>query len=284
MKSVIITGSSSGFGMLSAILLAKQNYHVIATMRNVHKQTALTQLAEKHNVLENITVWPLDVTSDASIVQFKQRLENLEQIDILINNAGYAEGGFCEDLSMDQYKRQFETNVFGLIAVTKAVLPLMRKRQKGKIINISSISGQMGFPGLSAYVTSKHAIEGFSECLRLEVKPFGIDVILIEPGSYQTNIWSNVDSILEYADQAKSPYRKYIEKIGDEIQKEKKTFGDPYEVASFITTLCGKDNITKLRFPIGKGVKSTLLFNKLLPWQWWERLFFKKLGIDFPKK
>jgi len=280
MKNVIITGSSSGFGMLTAIQLAKENFHVYATMRNVHKKNELLRLAEKHHVTENITVWPLDVTSNQSINHFKERLLQLNHIDILINNAGYAVGGFCEDLSIEKYREQFETNVFGLIGVTQAVLPLMRKKKNGKIINISSISGQMGFPGLSPYVSSKHAIEGFSESLRLELKPYGIDVVLVEPGSYQTNIWSNVDSILDYVNEIKSPYETYIKKIENEIQKEQKAFGDPLEVALLITALCKKNQIPKLRYPIGKGVRANLFIKKLLSWKQWERLVFKKLGIE----
>ena len=117
-------------------------------------------------------------------------MEDFGKVDVLINNAGYAGAGFVEEVSMEEYRKQFETNVFGVLAVTKAFLPLMRKQGQGCIINISSISGKVAFPGLSPYIASKHAIEGWSESLRLEMQPFGVKVVLIEPGSYKTNIWS----------------------------------------------------------------------------------------------
>ncbi len=183
MKTAIVTGSSSGFGELIAIELARSGFKVIATMRNLNKKEHLLKLAAAENVIDKITVFPLDVTMQESVEKFKGFVQSLVSVDVLVNNAGYAQGGFSEELTVDEYRSQFETNFFGVIAVTQAVLPVMRRQGSGKIINMSSISGRFGFPGLSPYVSSKHALEGYSESLRLELKPFGIDVILIEPGS-----------------------------------------------------------------------------------------------------
>lgn len=275
-KTVFITGASSGFGLLTAIELAKANFHVYASMRNLDKKDNLLKQAHEANVKDRITILPLDVTSPADLATLKEWLKSVDGIDILINNAGFAEGGFVEELTVEQFEQQWSTNVFGLIAVTKLVIPYMRKRQSGKIINMSSISGRVGFPALSPYVTSKYAVEGFSESLRLELKPFGIDVALIEPGSYDTSIWDVVDTIAEKS-PADSPYRFYLQQLLNQLKNEEKTFGDPKDVASLIVTLCQKRALHKLRYPIGRGVKAALILKTILPWRVWEKIVFSKL-------
>lgn len=148
-KIVIITGASSGFGLLTALELAKKDYFVIATMRNLNKQTELLSQAAALHLQQNIKIHQLDVTDQKSIHAFQLFLKELNQVNILVNNAGYASGGFIEEIPVKEYRRQFETNVFGAISITQIVLPYMRKQKSGKIINVSSISGQVGFPGLS---------------------------------------------------------------------------------------------------------------------------------------
>jgi len=203
---VLVTGSSSGFGMLSVIELAKNGFYVIATLREMNRDGDLRKLIEKHRLNDSIMLHNLDVTSSESIEGIKKLISKMGRIDILINNAGYAGAGFAEEVPLDEYRKQFETNLFGVIAVTQAVLPMMRKQRRGKIINMSSISGLTAFPGLSPYVSSKYALEGFSESLRLEVKPFGIDVVLIEPGSYQTKIWRKGKKLAKQTVGEDSPY------------------------------------------------------------------------------
>lgn len=273
-RFAIVTGSSSGFGLLSAVELACSGYDVIATMRNPKKSSALMELAQKKQVEKKIHVHPLDVTSKESISQFEFFLRELPSIDVLVNNAGYACGGFSEELSLDDYRAQFETNLFGVIAVTQAVLPFMRTKQKGRIINISSISGRIGFPGLSAYASSKYAVEGYSESLRLEVKPFGIDVTLVEPGSYQTNIWSSVDKM-----EAKetSPYHSYMKSLLKIIHTGKEQHGNPADVAKLIARIATQPKTPRLRYPIGKSVKATILLKELLPWKYVESIIMKKV-------
>lgn len=272
-KTAIVTGASSGFGLLISIELAKLDFQVIACMRNLEKSPALLQKAMGFNYEKNIEVFQLDVTSEDSLNKLRMKLQRLDSVDILVNNAGYAHGGFCEEITVQDYRSQFETNVFGLISVTQAVLPYMRKNKFGRIINMSSISGQFGFPGLSAYTSSKHAIEGFSESLRLEVKPFGIDVTLIEPGSYRTNIWSSIDST---EINETSPYHKFMTGILNEINGSKDKHGDPLDVAKLVAKIATQKKSPKLRYPIGKGVIQTLLLKKLVPWEKIENVVLKK--------
>jgi NAD(P)-dependent dehydrogenase (short-subunit alcohol dehydrogenase family) len=193
---------------------------------------------------------------------------------VLVNNAGVAIGGFSEELSLEDYRRQFETNFFGVIAMTNAVLPIMRAKKQGRIINMSSISGRIGFPGLSAYSASKHALEGYSESLRLEVRPFGIDVSLIEPGSYQTNIWTSVDQL---ENNQNSPYTFYMESLLKEINNGKADYGDPSDVAKLTAQIACTTGTPDLRYPIGKGVKTNLFLKKTLPWKLLESAILKRL-------
>ncbi|PGC32526.1 short-chain dehydrogenase [Bacillus pseudomycoides] len=278
-KIAIITGASSGFGLLTTIEIAKKDYFVIATMRNLNKQMELLSQATALHLQENIKIHQLDVTDQKSIHKFQSFLKELNRIDLLVNNAGYASGGFVEEIPVEEYRKQFETNVFGAISITQIVLPYMRKQKSGKIINVSSISGQVGFPGLSPYVSSKYALEGWSESLRLEVKPFGIDVSLVEPGSYNTNIWEVGKELAENYSEATSPYKEYMDKIQNHINNGSDTFGNPIDVAQKIVAIAEAKNAT-LRYPIGKGVKLMIVAKKILPWRVWEFLVlrsFKKM-------
>lgn len=248
-------------------------------MRNLEKQVNLLSQATQFNLLQNIKIQQLDVTDQNSIHNFQLFLKNINRVDLLINNAGYANGGFVEEIPVEEYRKQFETNLFGAISITQLVLPYMREQKSGKIINISSISGQVGFPGLSPYVSSKYALEGWSESLRLEVKSFGIDVALIEPGSYNTNIWEVGKQLAENQSETTSPYKEYIGKIQKHINSGSDTFGNPIDVANKIVEIA-ESKRTNLRYPIGKGVKFMIFAKKILPWRLWEYLVlrsFKKM-------
>lgn len=275
--TAVITGASSGFGMLASLELAKRGFHVIATMRNPAKALPLQKQAEALGIQGKIEIFQLDVTDEASIQLLERRLNEMDRVDVLINNAGYAAGGFVEEVSLDAYRQQFETNVFGAIAVTKAVLPIMRKQRSGTIINMSSISGRMGFPGLSPYAASKHALEGWSESLRLEVQPFGIHVVLVEPGSYKTNIWITGKQIAKASLDSSSPYHTYMTKIEAYLNREQDTYGDPSEVAKKLADIAEQQN-PSFRHPIGKGVKLSLALKSLLSWERWEQLILKRLN------
>jgi NAD(P)-dependent dehydrogenase (short-subunit alcohol dehydrogenase family) len=276
MKTAIVTGCSSGFGELIAIELAKTGYNVIATMRNLKKQNTLLKLAAAESVTDKITVFPLDVTQQQSIEELKVFVESLVSVDLLVNNAGYAQGGFCEELSVEEYRNQFETNFFGVIAVTQAILPFMRKQRSGKIINMSSISGRFGFPGLSAYVASKHALEGYSESLRLELKPFRIEIVLIEPGSYRTNIWKSIENV---SMPNESPYELLKDSIMKNLTAGQDSYGDPLDVARLAAMIASNESQPNLRYPIGKGVRTMIQLKNYLPWKTIERIVLKKLKL-----
>ncbi|MEC1291664.1 oxidoreductase [Bacillus mojavensis] len=275
-KIAIVTGASSGFGLLTAVKLA-QSFFVIATARQPEKAEQLRGLAAKHHVADSIHITDLDVTDEHSIEAFGKTISAYAPIDVLVNNAGTAYGGFIEDVPMEHFRKQFETNVFGLINVTKTVLPYIRKHSGAKIINVSSISGLTGFPALSPYASSKYALEGFSESLRLELLPFGIETALIEPGSYKTSIWSTSLSNHMTVPADDSAYHQYYKKILSYVEKNAVESGDPQEVADLIYQLAMKQRLKKLRYPIGKGVKLTLLFRALFPWSAWESILKKKL-------
>ncbi|MDP5274295.1 SDR family oxidoreductase [Chengkuizengella axinellae] len=274
-KQAIVTGASSGFGLLTVLELAKSGYHVIATMRNLEKAEVLQNELIKHHLRDKVDFLQLDVTSQEDIVQFQNKLEHYRHIQLLVNNAGFAQGGFAEDVTIEQYRAQFETNVLGVISISQAVIPFMKKQKSGRIINLSSVSGLIGFPALSAYVASKHAIEGFCESLRLELKPFGIDVILIEPGSYATNIWSSsltdAETLLH-----NSSYKPFMEKIQTRLTNEEKNLGNPTDVAKLITFAANTPH-PKLRYAVGKGVKLNHFVKSILPWRLWEKIVLKTL-------
>ncbi|MEO2078390.1 MAG: oxidoreductase [Bacillus sp. (in: firmicutes)] len=272
----IVTGASSGFGLLTTLELAKAGFQVIATMRNKEKADELLKEAQRLTLLSNLIIHELDVTSEASVEQLAAMIKSIGRVDVLVNNAGYAGAGFVEEITMEEYRKQFDTNFFGVIAVSKTVIPFMRRQRKGKIINVSSISGKIAFPGLSPYVASKHALEGWSESLRLELSPFGIAVTLIEPGSYKTSIWTTGKQVTTLSLQTNSPYFNYMKSIEDYISSGEGQFGNPKDVAEKIASIA-LDERPNLRYPIGKGVRTTLMLRKFIPWKLWEKLFIKKL-------
>jgi NAD(P)-dependent dehydrogenase (short-subunit alcohol dehydrogenase family) len=186
----VVTGSSSGIGYETSLLMARNGFFTYATMRSTDKSNKIIDLKRNERLL--LEVLKLDVTDDKSVKEAIERIVNEQgKIDVLVNNAGYALLGPLEDLSIQEVKEQFETNVFGVIRVTKEILPIMRRQLHGTIVNISSIAGRIGFPLTSAYVSSKFALEGLSESIAYEVEQFGIKVILIEPGVIKTNFDKN---------------------------------------------------------------------------------------------
>ena len=190
-KVAVVTGSSSGIGFETSLLLARKGFYTYATMRNLNKSLKIKEIAEKENL--HLKVLKLDVTDDKSVKDaIRQITDESSRIDVLVNNAGYGVMGAVEDLSLDEFKSQFETNFFGVIRVTKEVIPIMRNQENGNIINVSSVGGKIGLPLNSAYISSKFALEGLSESMRFELEQFGIDVILIEPGVVKTNFFENV--------------------------------------------------------------------------------------------
>ena len=190
-KVAVVTGASSGIGFETALALAKEGYYTYATMRDTKKSDKIKELGQKDNL--KIDVLELDVDDEGSVkTAMKKILDEKQRVDVIVNNAGWGLWGCVEDVSVDEFKAQFETNFFSIIRLIQEVGPAMRKQGSGKIINISSVAGRIGFPASPAYISSKFALEGLSESLRLEMSPFGIDVIIIEPGVIKTNFLNPV--------------------------------------------------------------------------------------------
>jgi NAD(P)-dependent dehydrogenase (short-subunit alcohol dehydrogenase family) len=228
-KSVLITGATDGLGKALALLLTERGYRVFAAGRSPEKLAQLDSIArEKNLVLESIA---LDVCSDASVQSAVQSvLGKTGAIDVLVNNAGVNYTAAVEDLSMEDWRAQFETNVFGVLRVTRAVLPRMRERRSGRILMMSSLSGLMTPPTQGAYSSSKHALEGLSNALRMELYPFGIDVVLIEPGYIITGIQKTAAELskpyLEKGGPYAPLYAKFFTSVNDMRTKSKYTPGD----------------------------------------------------------
>jgi NAD(P)-dependent dehydrogenase (short-subunit alcohol dehydrogenase family) len=207
-KISIVTGSSSGIGFETALALARDGYYTYATMRDVKKGTKINEIAKKENL--NLEVIELDVDRNETVQSaINKIMKEKNRIDVLVNNAGYALFGCLEDLSMDDLKAQFETNFFGLIRTTQAVIPIMRKQRSGTIVNISSVAGRIGFPVSPAYISSKFALEGLSESMRYELSPFGINTIIIEPGVIKTNFMSSIKK----STKPDSAYKEITDKV-----------------------------------------------------------------------
>ncbi len=211
MKNIIITGSSNGFGLKAAKDFADKGYQVFATMRNPSGKNANAK-AELESHSTQIKVIDLDVTNDASVKEAMSTiLAEAGNIDVLINNAGIMYLGITEAFSIEQAKFQMETNYFGAIRVMQAVLPSMRKAGSGLIINTSSLVGRISIPFFGTYTATKHALEGYSQALRYEVSPFGVDIVLVEPGPFGTGLLAsgqapaNSEVLATYGDLAGIP-------------------------------------------------------------------------------
>lgn len=267
-RIALVTGTSSGFGLLTAVKLARLGYRVIATMRDTGKRGTLMDAAARDGVAPLVEVMRLDVTDSESIEGVvSDVLERYGTIDVLVNNAGFALGGFIEELTMDDWRMQMETNFFGLVAVTKAVLPAMRSRRSGTIVNIGSVSGRIGFPGYAPYAASKFAVEGFSESLRHEMAPMGVKVVIVEPGAYRTPIWSK--GLAHIRTSADSPYGKRLQAVLKHSERAAAAAPDPQEVADLVGRLVLSSS-PRLRYALGKGSRLTLWGKALLPWKWFE--------------
>ncbi len=249
-KVAVVTGSSSGIGLETSLLLARNGFYTYVTMRNLDKSKTITDLKQKEKL--SLEVLKLDVTTDESVKEAIHKITNEQgRIDVLVNNAGYALVGPFEELSIEEFKEQFETNVFGVIRVTQSVLPIMRRQKCGTIVNISSIAGKIGFPLTSAYVSSKFALEGLCESMACEVEQFGIKVILIEPGVIKTNFDNNLKIGKRVSIVPNSSYAEMTQKRISGFKPRFETGSPPIEVATVILKAITSENLSELRYMVG---------------------------------
>ncbi len=211
----VVTGSSTGIGFETSLLLARNGFYTYATMRDTFKSDKIEKIAYKENL--PLEVLSMDVDNDDSVRNAIQKIiDKKKKIDILVNNAGYGLFGALENISIEEIKKQFETNLFGAIRAIKEVLPTMRGQKNGILINVTSIAGIVGVPAECIYVSTKFALEGLSESISYELQPYGIKVILIEPGVINTNFVPNIKFPNQIDDKLQKPLLK------DEKKEESK--------------------------------------------------------------
>lgn len=258
-KVALVTGSSSGIGFETSLALAREGYHTYASMRDTKKGAKIQEIAKKENL--PITVIPLDVDKPVSIKDaINQIMAESKRIDVLVNNAGYGVFGCLEDLTIDELKAQFDTNFFSVVRLIQEVAPIMRNQKAGAIVNISSVAGKIGFPGSPAYISSKFALEGLSECLRYELSPFGINTIIIEPGVIKTNFFDS----MKMPKNAKpdSPYKDITNKVVAGIKMMAEMGTPPNEVAEVIIKALKEKNPLP-RYPVGNDASMFLEAKKM---------------------
>jgi NAD(P)-dependent dehydrogenase (short-subunit alcohol dehydrogenase family) len=273
MKTVLLTGASSGIGLETALYFYEQQWNVIATMRNPGKRRTLLHERGLPDLVH------LDVMDDSSIRSAIQyTIDKYQGIDVLVNNAGYAVYGPFEGTTQAQVMRQFNTNVFGLMQVTRQLLPLFRKQKGGVLVNVASMGGRIGFPLYTLYNSTKWAVEGFSEALQYELKPLNIKVKLIEPGVIKTDFY---DRSMDAVDNS-----EWMGVYGGILKRGQRRTGpaavrhgtSPRVVARGIFR-AATDPSRRLRYPVGTDARQVALLRWLLP----ERLFywvFEKLLLD----
>jgi NAD(P)-dependent dehydrogenase (short-subunit alcohol dehydrogenase family) len=257
----VITGSSSGIGLATSLALARNGYLTYATLRNLAKRDSIQSIAEKQHL--PIRTVQLDVTDENSVKNAIQSiLSESGRIDLLVNNAGYGLTGAFEDIGIDEIKALYETNLFGVIRVTQAVLPTMRKQGSGRIINISSGAGRIGYPGGSAYVSSKFALEGLSESMAYEIEQFGIRTVLVEPGFVSTNFGENI-VIAKKAQDPNSPYSQMMMQMKSSSYRRKmiENASDADLVASVVVEAATAKE-PNLRYLAGKDVQQMVAAKK----------------------
>jgi NAD(P)-dependent dehydrogenase (short-subunit alcohol dehydrogenase family) len=252
-KVTIVTGSSSGIGLETSLTLARNGFLTYASMRNLKKADYINTLIDKEKI--PIKVVQLDVTDDNSVNDaIRTIISEAGRIDVLVNNAGYGLFSAFEDLSMEEIKNLYEANFFGLIRVTQAVLPTMRRQQSGIIVNLSSGAGIFGFPGGSAYVSSKFAVEGLSESISYELEPFGIKVILVEPGFIKTN-FGQAMVIAKKSQDPNSPYSQMMHKVAVNSSSMADK-GAPAELVANVILQAVTSKEPNLRYLAGKDVEA----------------------------
>jgi NAD(P)-dependent dehydrogenase (short-subunit alcohol dehydrogenase family) len=272
---VLCTGCRSGFGLLISVAAARAGHTVYAGLRDLSTADRLLEAAK------GLDVRPiqLDVGKDEDRRAAVERiLTQHGRVDALINNAGLALGGFQEQIAEDELRRLFDINVVAPWALTNLCLPSMRAQREGIVINISSMSGRTAMPGLGAYAGSKFALEGMTEALRHELRPFGVRVVLVEPGPYKTDIFERNRWMARGTEDADSPYASFQRRILSVMERMESRMGDPEEVSELVVRLLTEPR-PRLRYPLGPGVPARVLVQRLLPFSATETILKRVLGF-----
>jgi NAD(P)-dependent dehydrogenase (short-subunit alcohol dehydrogenase family) len=273
MKSVLITGASTGLGLATAVYLAERGLQVYATMRELAHRDRLDAEAKRKNV--RLDVLQLDIADPASIAAAVETVvARSGEIYALINNAGIGLRGYFEDLAEDEIRELFAVNVFGTMAVTRAVLPHMRAARAGRIAMITSVGGRVGSFGVSAYCATKFAQEGFGESLAQEVRPFGIFVSLVEPAIIKTERWGANRGIARAAMNPASPYYAWFrqsERLADRLVATSPTKAEDVARAVHAVLTARRP---RLRYVVGRRAGLVVALRRYLPGELFERLYF----------
>ena len=267
-KIALVTGSSSGIGLETVLALARDGYYTYASMRDIKKSGELEYAVKKESL--PVEIVELDVDKEESIIVAVRKIfTDKKRIDVLVNNAGYGQFGCTEDLSVDDFRNQFETNFFSIVKIIQEVAPIMRNQNSGIIVNISSVVGRIGLPGSPAYISTKFALEGLSECLRYELGQFGIKTTLIEPGVIKTNFFNSM-KIPESKTDTK--YKELTDNILAGLKMMAEMGTPPSQVANVIIKAIHDDEILP-RYAVGtdatmfleaKKMKTDLEFEKYM--------------------
>jgi NAD(P)-dependent dehydrogenase (short-subunit alcohol dehydrogenase family) len=269
----LVTGCSSGIGLRTVPKLVRRGFHVVATMRDADRRTRPRELAGEH-----VSVLPLDIRSGDSVRECVGTVTDATgRIDVLVNNAGIAPPNFAEEAPLSQWRDVFETNVFGQVAVTNAVLPAMRAAGRGRVVMVSSLGGRVPTPLLGVYCSSKFAIEGYAETLRLELRRSGIRVVLVEPGAFRTGMWhspmldADFPQFSSYAGDFARLRTFYTDYIAHHL-------GDPDRVARVVARVA-TGRTSRLRHPVGVDAWTQIALRAVLPWAVYERVARALVGL-----
>jgi len=240
-----------GIGFETSLTLARNGFYTYATVRKLEEGSRqVIDIAKKENL--PLQVIQLDVNNDKSVIDATNSIvKEKGSIDVVINNAGYLLFGAFEDTSIDDIRAQFETNFFGAVRVMQAVIPIMRNQRNGKIVNITSVGGRIAFPFDSIYHGTKFALEGLSESIQYELEPFGIKIILIEPGAVSSNFWKNMKTAAKATESTNSPYSQIENKMSEAVNQMAQNTIHPSEVAKAILEAVTSDT-PDFRYVVGK--------------------------------
>jgi NAD(P)-dependent dehydrogenase (short-subunit alcohol dehydrogenase family) len=277
-KVAVVTGSSSGIGFETSLTLARNSFYTYATLRKLEeeKYKPLTDAAKNENL--QLQVIELNVDNDKSVINAIDTIvDERRRIDVLVNNAGYALGGALEDTSINEVKAQFETNFFGAVRVMQAVIPVMRKQRTGKVVNITSMGGRISIPLSAFYHGSKFALEGLSESIQYELEPFGIKIILIEPGAVGSNFWKNI-KIAMLSSNTNSSYTQLGNRMSKAFKEMEQNAIHPSEVAKTILDAVTSDN-PQLRYVVGNDAARMMEARKNISDTKFGNLIKKQFGI-----